>query len=140
DLGLVAIGLEALECVVEPAIGGVARIALRHDDKIGVELVLHVDRGAVAGDRELERHNLDPGVLGLALALDRLVVDPHPGDAAADAFAHHAAHRHDAAMPGIAIHDDWDLDAVGDPAGDLNAFRQGRGADIGEPGIGTDHA
>src|SRR5207248_10782930 len=115
-------------------------IALRHDHEIGVELVLHIHGGAVAGYRLLDRHHLDPGALGLALALDRLVVDAHAGDAAADALAHHAAHRHDAAMAGVAVHDDRDLDAVGDPAGDLDAFGEGRGADIGEPGIGADDA
>jgi hypothetical protein len=113
---------------------------LRHDDEIGVELVLHVDGSPVAGDSQIERHYFDPGVLSLALALDRLIVDAHPGDAAADTFAHHAAHRHDAAMPGVAIHDHGDPDAVGDPAGDLDAFGQGRGADIGEAGIGADDA
>ena len=62
-----------------------------------------------AGDRVFERHHLDPGILGLALAFDRLVVDAHPGDAAADAFPDHAAHRHaDPAMPGVAVHDHRD--------------------------------
>src|SRR5439155_25341861 len=111
-----------------------------HHAEIGVELVLHVDRGAIAGDREVERHDFDAGALGRALAFDRLVVDAHAGDTAADAFAHHAAHRHDAAMPGVAVHDDRDRDAIGDPAGDLDAFGQGRGADIGKPGIGADDA
>ena len=101
-------------------------------------LVFHIDRGAVARDREIERHDFDAGVLRFALAFDRLVVDAHAGDAAADAFADHAADRHDAAMPGVAIHDDRDLHAVGDPAGDLDTFAHCRGADIGEPGIGAD--
>ena len=140
DAGLFAIGLEAQQRVFETAICGVARVALRHDDKVRVELVFHVDCGAVTGDRQIERHDFHTGVLGLALAFDRLVVDAHAGDAAADAFAHHAAHRHDPAMPGVAVHDDRDRNAVGDPAGDLDAFGQGRGADIGQPGIGADHS
>src|SRR5438874_13259632 len=98
DPGDLAIGLEPGYRIVEPAIRGIARIALRHHHEIRVELVFHVDGGAVAGDRQVERYDLDPGILGLALALDRLVVDPHPRDAAPDAFLHHAAHRHDPAM------------------------------------------
>jgi hypothetical protein len=108
---------------------------LRHDDEIGVELVLHVDRGAVAGDRLVERHDIDAGVLGLALALDRLVVDADAGEPGADAFADQASHRHDAAMAGVAVDHHRDRDAVGDPAGNGDAFTHRRGADIGEPGI-----
>ncbi|HJZ14217.1 MAG TPA: hypothetical protein VJ251_02000, partial [Stellaceae bacterium] len=62
DPGGRAIGLEARQRVVEPAIRGIPRVALRHHDEIRVELVFHVDRGAVARERLLERHHLDPGI------------------------------------------------------------------------------
>ena len=139
DPGLFAIGLHARDRIVERAAGSVARIALRHHDKIGVEFVLHIDRGAVARDRLIERHDIDPGVLGLALALDRLVVDADAGQPGADAVADQAAHGHDPAMPGVAVDHHRDRDAVGDPAGDRDAFAHRRGADIGKPGIGADH-
>src|SRR5579875_594771 len=138
DAARLAIGFEPGQRLVEAAAHGIAGIALRHHDKIRVELVLHVDRGAIAGDRLLERDDFDPGALGAALAFDRLIVDAHPGDAAPDAFAHHPPHHHDPAMAGIAVHDHRNGDAVGDPAGDLEAFGEGRGADIGKPGIGAD--
>jgi len=134
------IGGEALQAIFEPAIGGIAGVALRHDDEVGIELVLHIDGGAVAGDRLLQRHHLEAGALGAALALDRLIVDAHAGNPGADAFANHAAHRHDAAMAGVAVHDDRKLHRTRDPAGDLDAFHHGGGADIGEAGIGADDA
>src|SRR5262249_19951740 len=107
--------------------------------KVRIELVLHIDRSAVARDCLFERHDLDTRTLGPPLAFDRLVVDAHPGDAGADAFAHHAPYRHDSAMTGVAVHDDREFDGLGDPAGNRHAFGHCRGADIGETGIGANH-
>jgi hypothetical protein len=80
-----------------------------------------------------------PRALGPPLAFDRLVVDAHPGDAGADALAHHPPHRHDPAVTGVAVHDHREFDGLSDPAGDGHAFGQGRGADIGQPCVGADH-
>jgi len=140
DPRLALIGAQTPQAIDQPAARGIAGIALGHDDKVGIELVLHVDRGAVASDRLFDRHDLDPGALGPALAFDWLVVDAHAGDAGADAFAHHPSHRHDPAVTGVTIHDHREFDGLGDPAGDRHAFGHRRGADIGEAGIGADHA
>ena len=63
----------------------------------------------------------------------------HTGDAGTDAFAHHAAHRHHAAVAGIAVHDDGVTDTLRDPAGDLHAFHHRQRADIGETCVSTNH-
>src|SRR5262249_47273385 len=118
---------------------GVAGVTLRHHNEVGIELVLHVDCGAIASDRLFERYHFDPGTLGPPLTLDRLVVYAHPGNAGADALAHHPPHRPDPAVTGIAVHDHREFDGLGDPAGDRHAFGQGRGADIGQPRVGADH-
>ena len=63
-----------------------------------------------------------------------------PGNAAGGCIhAHHAAHRHDAAMSGIAVddHRTLTLPAI-QPAISTHSGHR-RGADIGEPGIGADH-
>src|SRR3954462_7827171 len=96
------VGLQPLEAVVDATVLGISRIALRHDDEIRVELVLHVDRRAITPDRLVEWNHGDTCALGAALALDGLVVDAHAGNAGTDAFSHHAPHRHDAAVAGIA--------------------------------------
>ena len=48
---------------------------------------------------------------------------------------HHAAHRHDAAVTGVAVHDHRDRHTVDNPASDRYAFGHRRGADIGKTGI-----
>jgi hypothetical protein len=113
---------------------------LRHDDKAGVEFVLHIDRGPVAGDGLVERYDLQPGTLGFAFAFDRLVVDPNAGDPCLDALPDHAADGHDAAMPCIAIHHDGEGYAAGDPSGYLDAFRKADRSDIGHPGVAANDA
>src|ERR1700730_11516757 len=105
DPGLALVGPQASQAIDQPTARGIAGVALGHHDKVGIELVLHGDGGAITGDRLLDRYDLDPGTLGLALSFDRLVVDAHPGDAGADALAHHAPHRHDPAVTGVAVHD-----------------------------------
>src|SRR6185369_177198 len=115
-----------------------ARVALRHDDEIGIEFVLHVDGGAVARDGLLERHHFDAGALRLPFAFDRLVVDADAGDARVDAVPHEAPHGRDAAVPRVAVDDDREIDALRDPPGDLHAFGHGRGADVGETRISAD--
>src|SRR5262249_39874300 len=138
DTGLRLVGLEPRDAIVEIAVRRIARIALCHHDEIGIELISHVHCGAIARDRLLDRHDLDAGALRAALALDRLVVDAYPRDPGAYALADHAAHRHDPAVAGVAVHDDREADAVRDPAGDLYALGHGRGAHVGEPGIRPD--
>jgi hypothetical protein len=125
--------------VVQPAIRRIARVALRHNDEVRIELALHVDRGAVAHDRLLQRHHFQAGALRASLALDRLIVDADAGDAGLDAVAHEAAHRHDAAMAGVAVDNHRRRHAVRDPAGDLDAFGHGGGADIRHAGVAADH-
>ena len=124
---------------VEAAVGRVARVALRHDDEGGIELVAHVDRGAIARDGLLERHDLHARRLRAALAFDRLVVDAHAGEPGVDALAHQAPHRHDAAVAGVAVEDDRELDRCGDPFADLHALGHRRRADVGEAGVAADH-
>ena len=126
--------------VIETAIGGIARIALRHDDEVGVELVLHVDRGAVPRDGLVERHDLDARAHGATLALNRLIVDAHARQAGGDALAHQPAHRHHTAMPGIAVQDHRHVDGACNPAADGDALRHGRRADVDQPGIGAHDA
>jgi hypothetical protein len=135
--GFHAIGLQPRDRVLQRAVYSVTGAALRHHHKVRVELVLHVDRRPVARNRLVERHDLDAGALGLALAFDRLVVDADPGNPGSDAFADHAPHRHDAAVPGVAVHDHRDRHGVGNPAGNRHAFGHRRGADIGKTGIGA---
>src|SRR5438552_1083353 len=66
DAGLFAIGLEAQQRVLETAICGVARVALRHDDNVRVVLDLHFDGGPVhdpgmsRGRRMQHRQHLVP--------------------------------------------------------------------------------
>ena len=79
DSGLLAVSLQPRDRVVERATGGVASVTLRHHHEIRVELVLHVDRSAVAYQRIAQWHNIDPGVLRLPFAFDRLVVDADAG-------------------------------------------------------------
>src|SRR6267142_2636855 len=118
DAGLVTVASQPLDRVLQRPIRGVASITLRHHHEIRVEFVFHVDGCTVAHNRLVERHDLDAGALRLALAFDGLVVDTYSGNAEADAFAHDAAHCHDAAVTGVAVHDHRDRHAVGDPAGD----------------------
>src|SRR5207302_1098159 len=100
-LGLVR--AEPREAIFEAAIDGVSCVALRHDDEVRIELVLHVHGRAVPRDRLRQRHDLDARALGLALSFDGLVVDPYTGDAGTDALAHEAPHGHDAAVPGVTV-------------------------------------
>src|SRR6202007_2638254 len=102
---LAFVGAQTPEAIDQPAARGIAGIALGHHDKVGIELVLHVDRGAITRDRLLKRHDLDPGALVPPFAFDRLIVDPHAGDAGSDAFADHPPDRHDPTVTGVAIHD-----------------------------------
>src|SRR5262249_3783561 len=131
---------QAVEAVLEAAVHRVARVALRHDDEVGIELVLHVDGRAIPRDRLDDGDDLDAGGLGRALAFDGLVIDAHTGDPGADALAYHAAHRHHAAVAGVAVHHHRDAHAVGDPARDLDALRHRGGADVGQPGVGAHDA
>ena len=140
DAGLAVVRGQPLQRILQSAIRRIACIALRDDDKIRVELVLHVDRSAVPHDRLFERHHLQAGTLGAALAFDRLVVDADAGDAGTNAVAHQTPHRHDAAVAGIAVDDHRRGHAAGDPAGDLYALGHRGGADIGHAGIAADHA
>jgi hypothetical protein len=66
-----------------------------------------------------EGHDLDACALRLTLAFYRLVVDAYSRNAGADALPHHAAHGHDAAVSGVAVHDHGNRDAIGNPAGDI---------------------
>src|SRR5215468_1680909 len=140
DAGLLLVGPETSKRVFKTSVLRIAGVALRHDDKVRIELVAHVDSGTIASDRLFERHHRQPCTLRPALAFNRLIVDPHAGDSGANAFPHHAPHRHDAAVAGIAIHDDGKLDGLCNPSGNLDAFEHGERADIGETGVGTDHA
>src|SRR5205807_9702501 len=64
-------------------------------------------------------------------------VDAYSGNAGANTFPHHPVHRHDAAVTGVAVHDDRDRHAVGYPSGDRHALSHRGGADIRKAGIGT---
>jgi hypothetical protein len=79
------------------------------------------------------------GALRLALAFYRLVVDAYSGNAGADAFPHHAAHSHDPAVTGVAIHDHRDRHTVGNPTSDRHAFGHRRRTDIGKASVRTNH-
>ena len=83
------------------------------------ELVPHVNTCPIARNRLAEGHDLDACALRLALAFYRLVVDAYSRNAGADALPHHAAHGHDAAVSGVAVHDHGNRDAIGNPAGDI---------------------
>ncbi len=75
------IGLQPLQAVLQAAVGRIARIALGHDDEIGIELVLHVHGGAIPHQGLLQRHHFHPGVLRAPLALNGLVVNADAGQA-----------------------------------------------------------
>src|SRR5215470_18534872 len=96
DLGLLAIRPQPGDGVLDRAAVGVAGVALGHNHEIGVEFVLHIDGGAVAHDSLAHRNDGDPGILRLAFALDRLVVDADAGKAGPDAVA---TRRRTAMMP-----------------------------------------
>src|SRR5262249_19014465 len=132
------VGLQPRYAIVETAVRGVARIALCHYDEIGIELVFHVDRGAVACDRLLDGHHFDARALRRSLPFDGLAGDGDARDARAYAFANHAPHRHDPTVAGVAVHDDRKLDAVRDPARDLNALRHRRRAHVRKAGVRAD--
>src|SRR5438067_13847909 len=138
-----ALGLvrsEPRDAIGEAAVGGVPRVALRHDDEVRIELVFHVHGRAVPRDRLGQRHDLDARGLRLALPFDGLVVDPHTGDAGTDALPHEASHGHDAAVSGITVHDHGEAHALCDPAGDLDTLGHRRGAHVRETGVRTDDA
>src|SRR5262249_30049956 len=88
DACLVLVGTEPPQAVVKSAIGRIARIALRHDHEIRIELVPHVDGGAVTRNGVVERHDAYARALRAPLAFDRLIIDPHTRDTGADTFAH----------------------------------------------------
>src|SRR5262249_32019842 len=104
-----AISLEPPDAVFQAAVRSIARVALRHDHEVRVELVLHVDCRTVARDCLLDGNDFHARALRAALALDRLIVDANAGDARTDALANHAAHRHDAAVAGVAVENDREL-------------------------------
>jgi hypothetical protein len=139
DASLFVICAQPSDRVDKRAVRGIAGVALRHHHEIWIEFILHVDCCAIARNRLVQCDDLDAGALRRALAFDRLVVNAYPGDAAADAFTHLAAHCHDAAVTGVAIHDHRDRDAVGNPPGDRHALGHRRGADIGQARIGAHH-
>src|SRR5262249_37716385 len=134
------VGAKPPEAILQAAVGGVARVALGHDDEVRIELVLHVHRRPVARDGLGQRDDLDARALRLALALDGLVVDADPGDAGPDALTHQGPHGHDAAVTRVAVHDHGEAHALGDPARDLHTLGHGRGADVGQSRVGADHA
>src|SRR5262249_15059820 len=115
DAGLSLVDRHAVEAVLEAAVHRVARVALRHDDEVGIELVLHVDGRAIASNRLGDGDHVDAGSLSRPLAFDRLVIDAHAGDPGTDALAYHAAHRHHAAVAGVAVHHHREAHAVCDP-------------------------
>ena len=137
DPGLLAISPQPCDRVLQRSVEGIAGVTLRHHHEIGIELVLHVHRRTIAGNRLIEGYDLHSRALRLALAFDWLVVDADPGYTGADAFPHHTAHRHDAAVPGVTIQDHRDRHTVGNPTGDRYALGHCRGADIRKPGIGA---
>src|SRR6516225_5700581 len=139
DASLFAVSPQSCDRVFQLAVCGIAGVALRHHHEIRIEFVPHIDCRAIARDRLVERHNLDARALRLSLALDRLVVDADSCDAGTDALPHHAAHRHDAAVTGVAVHNHRDRYAVRDPAGDGYTLGHRRGADIGKACIGTNY-
>ena len=126
--------------IVEIAVGGIARVALRHHHKIGVEFVLHVHRRTIARDGLIKRHHFHARCLRFALAFNRLIVDAYARDARVYALAYQPPHRHDAAVPGVAVDDDWKIYALRDPARDLHALGHGGGAHIRHAGVGTHYA
>src|SRR5262249_60667134 len=95
------------DCILDRAALGVTGVALGHNHEIRVQFVLHVDGSTVADDRVTHWNDVDPGILCLAFAFDRLVVDANAGEAGPDTVMHQAAHRHYSAVPGIAVDDDW---------------------------------
>src|SRR5205085_11421391 len=121
-------GLETPQTILERTIGSISRVALRHYDEIRVQLVLHVDGRTITSNGLLDRHDRHAGILRPALAFDRLIVNAHARDPGADAFAHHAPHRHDPAMAGIAVHDDRKFHRLRDPTCDRHAFQHGQRA------------
>src|SRR5262249_30229522 len=140
DPGLFLVRGQPLQAIIEATVHRIARVALRHDHEVGVDLVLHVDGGAIARDGLVQRNDADAGTLGASLSLDRLIIDPNAGEAGANTFAPHASDRHDAAVAGVAIHDHWELHGLGDPARHLDALKHRQGADIGQTCIAADHA
>src|SRR5450432_3284467 len=106
DASLVFIGFQAPQRIVEVAVVRIARITLRHDDKIWIEFVAHVHGSAVARNRLLDWNDGHPGALGPPFALDRLVIDANAGNARTHGLSNHTADRHNTAMARVAIHDD----------------------------------
>jgi hypothetical protein len=105
-----------------------------------LELISSNERFSFAGRPvPIASYHFDPGALRLALALDRLIVDADAGDSGADAFADQPPHGHDAAVSGVAIHHDGELDGLRDPSRHLHALGHRHRANIGQTGIGPDH-
>jgi hypothetical protein len=139
DTGFLFVHLEARQTLFDSTIVGIAGITLRHDNEIGVELVLHIDGRTVAGHGLVQGNHFEAGALGAPLTFYGLVVEADTANSGTDALTHETAHGHDPAMSGVAVDHHREINVVGNPACDLNAFGHGCGADIGKAGIGTDH-
>src|ERR1700733_556182 len=74
-------GGQPLQRIVQPAVRRIARIALRHDDEVRIQLVLRIDCRAITHDRLLQRHHLQSSALCAPLALDRLIIDANASGA-----------------------------------------------------------
>ena len=139
DAAEVTIRFQARQRIVEITVGRIARITLRHHHKIRIEFVFHIHCRAVACNGLLDGHHFHARRLRFTLALNRLIVNAYAGNARVDALAHQTPHRHDAAMPRIAVNDDGEINALRNPACDLHTFGHGGRAHIRHAGVGTNH-
>jgi hypothetical protein len=136
----VFIGPQTLEAVLQPPIGGIAGVALSHNDEIRIKLILHVHGGAIPDQSLLQGHDFHPGILRAPLALNGLIINADASQACANGLRNQPPHGHNAPVARIAIDDDGKAYALRDPAGDGEALRHRRHAYIRQPGIGADHA
>jgi hypothetical protein len=139
DARHVFIGVEPLEAVLQPSVGGIAGVALGHNDAIGIELMLQVHGGAIPDQGLLQGHDFHPGILRAALALNGLIINTDARQARPNGLGNQPPHGHNAPMARIAIDYHGKAHALGDPAGDGQALGHGRHPDVRQARIGTNH-
>ena len=134
------VGLHPVQGFGVAAVGRFSGIALGNDHKVGVQLPLAFHGRLIPGQDHFQGLNLHAGRAGTPLSFDGLVVDADAGDALFDAVLHHAPYRHDAAVAGVTVQNDWETHGPGDPAGDQDTLAEGGGPHVLQAGIGAHHA
>src|SRR5215510_2951752 len=119
------------------AVDSVTGITLSHNHEVRIYFIFRVHCCAIARYGILARDDGDTGGHCPALLLQWLIIEPQSCNSRIDALSYSPAHRHDATMPRIAIEDDRNLYAPGDPLSNFNALRHRQYPDIGKPRVVT---